>query len=180
MNTHAFVGATGRVDRLLSAASTDLPVGMSCVSLAQSVAGWPAGIGELHCTGGVLLFVDGRTLEQVRADKKQQINTWRLAANQVGFNFAGKRISTDTLSRSDIDGTNGTVALTGSFPAGWPGYWKAEDNSLVPITSIDEWKLFYAAMSAQGAANFLTSQGLKAMVDAAQTIAEVEAVAWPT
>ncbi|MBT9493860.1 MAG: DUF4376 domain-containing protein [Paucibacter sp.] len=125
------------------------------------------------------MWIDPRTLEQAREAKREQINTWRIAATRAGFTFDGRLVSTDELGRSDIDGTNGTVALTGEFPSGWPGYWKAEDNTLIQIPDIPTWKAFYGAMAAKGAANFATSQGLKAQLAAAQTKAEVEAVAWP-
>ena len=134
----------------------------------------------LRCAGGALYWHDPRPLDELRAAKTAEINAARLAANRAGFMFAGKLISTDELSRSDIDGTNGTVTLTGAFPAGWPGVWKTDDNSYVPIEDIDTWKSFYAAMSAQGATNFNTSQALKAQLAAASSPAEVSAVVWPT
>lgn len=135
---------------------------------------------QLKYVEGELVWLDVRTLEQAKEAKREQINQWRITATRAGFTFDGRLVSTDELGRSDIDGTNGTVALTGAFPVGWPGYWKAEDNTLIEIPDIPTWKDFYGAMAAKGAANFATSQALKVQLAAATTAAEVEAVAWPT
>ena len=82
------------------------------------------------------------------------------------------------LSRSDIDGTNGFVAINGALPPGWPGGWKAIDNTYTPIPDIEAWKAFYASMFAAGNANFAHAQVLKAQLAAASTPAEVEAIQW--
>lgn len=118
-------------------------------------------------------------LEQLKAAKNAEINAARLAANRSGFRFADGLISTDELSRSDIDGVNGTVTLTGAFPAGWPGVWKADDNSYVPLPDIQTWTQFYAAMAARGAVNFAISERLKARLALAGSSAEIEAIGWP-
>lgn len=132
----------------------------------------------LRVSGGTLAWVDGRTLAQVKAQKNAEINTARLAANRTTFTFGGKAIACDELSRGDIDGVNGIVTLTGALPPGWPGGWKAVDNSVVLIPDVLTWTLFYGAMVAQGTANFNHAQALKATLAAATTIAEVEAIQW--
>lgn len=117
-------------------------------------------------------------LSTLKATKNAEINAARLAANFSTFTHAGKLIACDQLSRSDIDGTNGFVSLYGSLPPGWPGGWKAVDNSYVPIASVADWKAFYASMFAAGNANFAKAQALKAQLDAATTAEEVAAIAW--
>lgn len=146
-------------------------------------SGWPPGQQpglKLRRVGLQLVWEDPRPLAELKAAKNTEINSARLAANRKGFQFAGKLISTDELSRSDIDGTNGTVTLTGEFPAGWPGAWKTDDNSYVAVPDVATWRAFYAAMTAQGSANFATAQALKAQLASATTAAEVEAVVWPS
>lgn len=118
------------------------------------------------------------TLDQVKAAKNAEINAARLSANRGTFTFQGKEIACDELSRSDIDGANGIITLTGALPAGWPGGWKTVDNDYVAIPTVAVWTQFYAAMVAQGTANFTKAQTLKAQVAAATTAAEVEAVTW--
>jgi hypothetical protein len=180
----AVVNAAGFVLRVVQCPNDQLPAEedpAQCVELS-GWTGWPVAPhpgAQLRLVEGVRQWNDPRSLDQMRVDKNAEINAARLAANRGGFMFAGKLISTDELSRSDIDGTNGAVALTGEFPAGWPGAWKTEDNSYIPITDIETWKAFYAAMVAQGAQNFATAQALKAQLAAASTAAEIDAVRWP-
>lgn len=117
-------------------------------------------------------------LEAARAEKNAAINAARLAANFSTFTHAGKVFACDQLSRSDIDGTNGYVALHGALPAGWPGGWKAVDNTFYPIADVEAWKEFYGSMFAAGNANFAHAQALKQALAAAQTIQDVEAIQW--
>lgn len=117
-------------------------------------------------------------LAPLKAAKNDEINAARLAANFSTFQHAGKAIACDQLSRSDIDGTNGFVSLYGSLPPGWPGGWKAVDNTYVPIASVNDWKAFYASMFAAGNANFAKAQALKAQLDAATTAEQVAAIVW--
>lgn len=117
-------------------------------------------------------------LEAARAEKNAAINAARLAANFSTFTHAGKVFACDQLSRSDIDGTNGYVALHGALPAGWPGGWKAVDNTFYPIADVEAWKAFYGSMFAAGNVNFAHAQALKQALAAAQTIQDVEAIQW--
>lgn len=117
-------------------------------------------------------------LDTLKTAKNAEINAARLAANQGTFAHAGKLIACDPLSRSDIDGINGFVALTGSLPPGWSGGWKAADNSLLPIADVAAWTAFYGSMVAAGNAHFAHSQALKAQMAAATTAEEVAAISW--
>lgn len=126
----------------------------------------------------VLPAYPGPDLAALKAKKNAEINEARLAANFSTFTHTGKAIACDQLSRSDIDGTNGYVSLYGELPAGWPGGWKAVDNTYVPITTVDEWKAFYASMFAAGSANFAKAQALKAQIADATTAEQVAAITW--
>ena len=141
---------------------------------------WPAGKAKVNLVTLTLEpgAIDERAVERARRDKNTEINLARAAANQSTFTFAGKTIAVDALSRSDIDGANGIIALTGALPGGWPGAWKAVDNTYVTIPDVATWAAFYAAMVTQGTANFVYSQTLKATLTAATTLAEVDAIAW--
>lgn len=118
------------------------------------------------------------SIDTLKAAKNAEINAVRLAANTATFTHNGKTISCDPLSRGDIDGVNGYVALYGALPPGFPGAWKAVDNTWLPIADVEAWKLFYAAMVAQGAANFAHAQDLKLRLAAATTADEVAAIVW--
>lgn len=117
-------------------------------------------------------------LVTLKAAKNSEINAARLSANFSTFSHGGKVIACDQLSRSDIDGTNGFISLYGTMPPGWPGGWKAVDNTYTPIATVADWKAFYASMFAAGNANFAKAQQLKTALDAATTAEEVAAIAW--
>lgn len=117
-------------------------------------------------------------ISALKAEKNEEINAARLAANRSTFSFAGKLIACDELSRSDIDGVNGYVAITGELPPNWPGAWKAVDNTYVPISTVVVWRSFYSAMVAAGNAHFAKSQALKEALAAATTEAQIRAISW--
>jgi len=115
-------------------------------------------------------------LERAKTHKNNRINAARALANHTSFVFAGKEIAVDPLSRSDIDGAHGAWLLVGGPPPGWPGGWKAKDNTIIPIPDMATWAAFYGAMVNQGTANFVRAQQLKAQLAAATTVEEVLAL----
>jgi hypothetical protein len=115
-------------------------------------------------------------LDAMKAAKNAAINAARLRANQSHFTFAGKQIAVDPLSRSDIDAAHGIVLMLQAMPQGWPGAWKAVDNTYVSIPDVPTWGAFYGAMVAAGMQNFAHAQALKAQLAAATTPEAVEAV----
>jgi hypothetical protein len=135
----------------------------------------------------IVADIDGRpvladppapTLDELKAAKNAEINQARATANTSTFTHDGKAFGCDALSRSDIDGVNGYVALYGALPPAFPGAWKAADNSYYPIADVAAWKAFYASMVAIGTANFVHAQELKAQLAAATTPAAVAAIVW--
>lgn len=124
-------------------------------------------------------WFDPRTLEQAKFAKNAEIDAAREAANRSHFVFQGKQIAADDMSMKDILATNGDVQNLGSFVTGWPGGWKAMNGTgFVAIPDVATWHQFFRAMVTQGAVNFAQSQARKATLDAATTVAEVEAVTW--
>lgn len=118
-------------------------------------------------------------LKMAKEAKNAEINLWRSQANQSTFTHLGKQIACDALSRSDIDGVANSIALTGSFPAGFPMGWKCTDNvSYVALPDVAAFKAMYASMTAQGTANFGKSEGLKQALKNATTLEQVESIQW--
>ena len=117
-------------------------------------------------------------LEYLRAKKNDEINDCWRADNLSTFNHAGKVFECDNLARGNIDGANGIISLINDLPPGWPGFWKAKDNTLLEIKNADEWKLFYSSMFLAGIFNFAKAQELKSKLSAAKNQAEIEAVKW--
>lgn len=118
------------------------------------------------------------TLADHKAAKNAEINTARGAANTGTFTHGGKTFSCDPLSRGDIDGMNGYVALFAALPAAFAGVWKAVDNTYFAIADVAAWKAFYSSMVIQGAANFAHAEDLKTQLAAATTPDAVAAIAW--
>ncbi len=122
--------------------------------------------------------VAAKNLEQARLARDAYVNEARMSANFSAFPHAGKAFACDRLSRSDIDGINGYVALHGAFPPGWPGGWKAVDNTYLTMPDVAAWRDFYGAMVATGSGNFAKAQALKARIASATTQAELDAIVW--
>lgn len=118
-----------------------------------------------------------KTLQDFKAEKRLKINEWRQIANFT-FTHQGKEFACDLLSDKDIVGTMGSLTLLGEFPPGWPGGWKAIDNTYLPITTREQFEDFYRSMCARGAANFAHSQVLKDAVAAATTPEALDAIVW--
>lgn len=117
-------------------------------------------------------------LIDLRNTKDKEINAQRLAANNSFFMFKGKKIACDPLSRSDIDGTNGSILLRNALPPGWPGGWKTMDDSYVQVATLADWTEFYSAMYMQGLYNFSKAQTLKQQIAQAATIEAIRAIVW--
>lgn len=119
--------------------------------------------------------------EALLASKSAEINAARLQANQTSFMYAGKAFASDPLSRGDIDAMNGMVTLLNALPPGWLGFWKAIDNTYLPIDDVATWVEFYGAMVSQGMMNFQHAQWLKTQLQAAyeaNDIAAMQAISW--
>lgn len=117
-------------------------------------------------------------LGALKATKNAAIDRWRAEANATVFPYGGKEIAVDDLSWKDILSTAGQIALFGTFPADWPGGWKATDKTYVSMPTIDEFKTMFSAMTARGTQNFNHSQDLKARLAAASTPEEIAVIAW--
>lgn len=133
-----------------------------------------------HVDNGLLVdgILDTRTLAEAQAARRTHINRMWAQADAGSFVYAGKDIACDQQSRGHIESMNGHITLFGAFPAGWPGQWKARDNTFATIADADAWKAFYGAMIAQGLQHFGKAQTLKAQIDAATSIAAVDAIDW--
>lgn len=118
------------------------------------------------------------TLAELKALKNIEINNARLTANRTTFTHAGKTFSCDELSRGDIVSTNDEIGNLSAMPVGWPGGWKAVDNTYTAISDVAAWKAFYTSMFAAGMGNFTHAQALKAQLAAATTAAQVAAIVW--
>lgn len=125
-----------------------------------------------------MAWADSRSLDDLRRARVDAITAWRDAADRDTFEFAGRRFQADPSSQSRITAVAMQRVATGALPVNFPGFWKAEDNSYLPIPDVATWDRFYAAMFATGAANFARSERLKQAAARAKTAAELEAITW--
>lgn len=135
-------------------------------------------IGDAVIEDYVVQPASSQSIDAAKVKKNQQINEWRLAANQTSFPHSGKSIACDALSRSDIDAVANSISLSGSFPVGFPGAWKAIDNTYVMLPDVDAFKALHASMTLQGTINFGKSQTLKTQLAAATTLDQINSITW--
>ena len=119
-------------------------------------------------------------LRKVRADKVQEINEARIAADQSYFVYQGKRIACDATSRNAIRNANDEINNLGSLPAVLAGGWKAQDNTFISITTVQEWRAMHSALYEHGAKNFLKAQYLKDLFTTMISVEDINAIQWHT
>ncbi len=118
-----------------------------------------------------------RTLQEVKNDKRQQINSIRDNLEQGGFPYMDKTIDSNPVSVQRI-----TVAVQAAQAAAGVGQpfaidWTCQDNSLLSLDAIGMMGM-PVALALFAKALHETARARKDLIDAATTVAEVEAVAW--
>jgi hypothetical protein len=118
-----------------------------------------------------------RTLEQVKADKREQINSKRDNLEQSGFPYQDKIIDSNPVSVQRI--TVAVQAAQAAIGAGQPFLitWTCQDNSTLELDAVGMMGMPVAlAMFANGLHE--TARAKKDLIDAAETVEEVETVTW--
>lgn len=118
-----------------------------------------------------------RTLDQVKTDKREQMNSKRDNLEQSGFPYQGKTIDSNPVSVQRI--TVAVQAAQAAIGAGQPFAitWTCQDNSTIELDAVGMMGMPVAlAMFANGLHE--TARAKKDLIDAATTIEEVEAVTW--
>lgn len=118
-----------------------------------------------------------RTLEQVKADKREQMNSIRDNLEQSGFPYQDKIIDSNPVSVQRI--TVAVQAAQAAIGAGHPFAitWTCQDNSTLDLDAVGMLGMPVAlAVFANGLHE--TARAKKDLIDAATTIEEVEAVTW--
>lgn len=111
------------------------------------------------------------TLESVKTDKKVQIAEWRWQREVGGVNVGGTKIRTDRESQAQITSTLTSLeqGLLSSVD------FKAQDGTWITLT-LDEVKAVARAVAQHVQQSFTIERQLVEMVDAAETIEEVQAI----
>lgn len=130
-----------------------------------------------HWSNQTMTWVDDRSLPQVREDQWRLIKAARDAAEWGGFDTPFGRFDSDPNSQAKIIGAAqlASIALAQGAPFGIE--WTLQDNTSVHLDA--------AQMVAVGAAlanhvNAVHQRGrqLRAQIEAAATIADLESIAW--
>lgn len=118
-----------------------------------------------------------RTLEQVKTDKREQINSIRDNLEQSGFPYMDKVIDSNPVSVQRI--TVAVQAAQAAIGAGQPFAitWTCQDNSTLELDAVG---MMGMPVALAMFANTLheAARAKKDLIDAATTIEEVEAVTW--
>lgn len=141
------------------------------------------GLGETpthapYWANGTATWVQTASLDDLKVTKRAEINAAYRLANDTSFTYDGKEFQADAHAMKQITVTHGGIVGRGALKPDWSGYWKAMDNSYVPIPDVATWWAFYDAIEATGQANFDRAQELKARVDSATTPEELADISW--
>lgn len=112
------------------------------------------------------IWVDGRSLEEVRIAKWESIKALRDMLEFGGFSYAGNVYDSDQVSQARI-----LVAAA----SGLPQSWTTTDNSVIELTT-DEVQALANSMQAHISEAHELGRVAREAINAAQTIEEIEAV----
>lgn len=120
------------------------------------------------------------SLDVAKSIQRRRINDARDAEEDAGFDYLGKRFDSNAQAIKRLYGA--ALAAQSALSAGAiPGDhfvdWTCADGSVKPLTYAEAAGLV-VAMAPIGAALHGKAKALKAQIDAAASVAEVEAVKW--
>ena len=114
-------------------------------------------------------------LQAARDAKCAQINAARDAAGNGGMQYGGYNWDSDEKSRVNLTGLLVSLQAGTPLPDGFT--WRTADNIDVALTAA-QFVEFGAAMLVHINAQYVKSWQLKALVETAATVANVEAIVW--
>lgn len=173
---YVFADASGQITG--SGATRDGTIPEGAVGCTQDQASNPSAYAI--SAGSVVAVSGAQLLAQAQEAQLALIAASYTAAilQPVAFKTAGGVTDTfqaDPGSQTVLMQTTQGYSIAGGVPAAF--YWVAADNTHVPFTLTDLEGL-YQAMLAQGWAAFQHKQTLKAQINAATTVAAVQAISW--
>lgn len=123
-------------------------------------------------------WIDPRTLQQVKDEKWEQIKHDRDAAIAAPLSTSYGVFDADANSRANI--ANAVLYLQTLEQQGTPGTvdWTLADNTTITL-NYQEMSTVGLLLGQRTNSAYDTARALRAQIDAATTIAEVEAIHWP-
>ncbi|SEO64673.1 DUF4376 domain-containing protein [Nitrosovibrio sp. Nv6] len=118
-----------------------------------------------------------RTLAEVKADARRQINSRRDTLEAAGFAYLGKTFDSDNRSvqRISVAALAASTALAAGQP--WSMDWTAQDNSAITLDA-EAMGAMPDALASYALDLHNHAKAKKAEIDACTTIAQVEAIQW--
>lgn len=123
-------------------------------------------------------WVDGRTMEQVRLERRKSINEARDRLEFSFFTWDGSVFDADEKSQARLQGAFQLANLSLFALQPYSVDWTLANNT-VRTLSANDMVAVGQALAAHVLAAHSTARTLKTEIDAATTLAEVDAVAWP-
>ncbi|WP_109994940.1 DUF4376 domain-containing protein [Salinisphaera sp. LB1] len=122
------------------------------------------------------ILVVGKSLDDIKSDRKVDVNGWRDNAASLPVVIDGVRYDADELSQTRI-AAMATAVANGRAPD--TIQWRDADNVTRSLTQ-DDFMTLATTMMTQVQAAFQTSFTLKDDIDSAETAVDVRAVKWPS
>ncbi len=124
-------------------------------------------------------WIDYGDLDVHRARKNDEINAAWIRADSGAFAYADEQFRAGADDVLRLNSINGYISLMNEMPPDWIGAWKTMADTFIELPDVESWKPFYTAFVMKGVTNYLAAQGLKALLAAATTVAEIAAITWP-
>jgi len=126
-----------------------------------------------HIINGVPVVNNMLSLERIKELKWEEIKRARDNAEQAGFDYMGKRIDSDPASIRRI----GIAVQAAQVIPDFSIMWTCQDNSTMLLDGTQMMQM-PITMAVQGDLIHQKSRTLRAQIEAALTIEEVNAIAW--
>lgn len=145
---------------------------------------WPERFDKTFVSGGIIVAPPAQTNEQQLLSAQRSAlgmlySSYLTAIGQpVPFTSAGGVVQTYQADQHSIDNLQAMLAAftpAGHPPAGF--YWVTQDNTKVPFL-LEDMQGLASVIGNQGWAAFQNLQAKKAVIGAATTVADVQAVTW--
>lgn len=122
-------------------------------------------------------WIDPRTIADLRAEAWARIKSARDAAERGGMTFDGSTFDTDVLSQQRIAGAVQMAQLALAAGTPWSIEWTLLDNT---VRSLDANQMIGVgvALATHINAQHVKARGLRALIDAATTLEQLEAIQW--
>lgn len=116
------------------------------------------------------------TLQEAKDARTEYVNSERDKAINGGVAYGGNNYDTDSRSRENLTGVHTGVNDGYTLPVGF--VWRTSDNVNVAFTKVEINGLAYVILDHVNV-QYGTSWALKASIESATTVHEVNAVVWP-